>query len=322
MFEIPAVVKDFYGSIGTSIPDGLILQTYTDNIICNFNDFKENIKKIYYVNNNQANFIDACINYCINDIDTGGSQGAHNLGCWYTFGKVVAQDFEKGQAYLKLASERGSIVSTGLLAIMYYSETDEKDEFLRLLHISAEGGFDYAQYELAHCYDHGRSGLTQDYAIAINWYCKAAEQGLSAALNNLADKYEYGKGVEQSYEIAIDYYHQAAKKDIPEAMFSLAKIFIEDKHPSITAEDAKSWLIKARNKNYEPANQALVEYYTKFAKLGDRLAMFELGQIYLNGSGKSIPINLEIAKNWLKKSAELNWLPAENLLKHLEDDSI
>ena len=47
-------------------------------------------------------------------------------------------------------------------------------------------------------YDHGQ-GVPLDYALAVSWYRKAAEQGDGSAQNNLGVMYENGQGVPQDY---------------------------------------------------------------------------------------------------------------------------
>ena len=49
----------------------------------------------------------------------------------------------------------------------------------------AEAGHAPSQRALAHCYRIGDSLTEQDYAEAITWYLRAAEQGDAAAQNDL-----------------------------------------------------------------------------------------------------------------------------------------
>jgi uncharacterized protein len=54
-------------------------------------------------------------------------------------------------------------------------------------------------------YNEGLS-VPQDYAEALKWYRKAAEQGDAIAQNNLGVMYENGKGIPQNYPDAIKRY--------------------------------------------------------------------------------------------------------------------
>ena len=58
-------------------------------------------------------------------------------------------------------------------------------------------------YELGH-------GVTQDYAEAIYWFRKSAEQGNSNGESDLAAAYYFGYGVPKSYAKAVYYYKLAA----------------------------------------------------------------------------------------------------------------
>jgi TPR repeat protein len=58
-------------------------------------------------------------------------------------------------------------------------------------------------------YDNGR-GVPQDDAQAVNWYRKAAEQGLAEAQYNLGLMYDNGRGVPQNYEKAYAWLSVAA----------------------------------------------------------------------------------------------------------------
>ena len=58
-------------------------------------------------------------------------------------------------------------------------------------------------------YDNGE-GIPQDYAQALTWYRKAADQGNADAQNNLGVMYEDGHGVSQDYVQAHMWYNLAA----------------------------------------------------------------------------------------------------------------
>jgi uncharacterized protein len=58
-----------------------------------------------------------------------------------------------------------------------------------------------AQYNLGVMYDYGQ-GVPQDYAVAMSWYRKAAEQGDADAQVNLGILCGMGQGVPQDYVIA------------------------------------------------------------------------------------------------------------------------
>lgn len=63
--------------------------------------------------------------------------------------------------------------------------------------LSAEQGYDLAQYKIALYYEKGL-GVTKDYTKAAYYYLLSAEQGFKSAMFELATMYENGLGVEKS----------------------------------------------------------------------------------------------------------------------------
>ncbi|NKB48582.1 MAG: M48 family metalloprotease [Alphaproteobacteria bacterium] len=61
----------------------------------------------------------------------------------------------------------------------------------------------------------------RDYARAIEWYRKAADQGHRSALYNLGMMYVNGRGVQQNNGEAVIYFRQAAEKRHAKAHFNL-----------------------------------------------------------------------------------------------------
>ena len=53
-------------------------------------------------------------------------------------------------------------------------------------------------------------GVAQDYAAALRWYRKSAEQGNAKAQVNLSGMYYKGLGVAQDYIQAHKWYNRAA----------------------------------------------------------------------------------------------------------------
>ncbi len=54
-----------------------------------------------------------------------------------------------------------------------------------------------AQNDLGFMYENGQ-GVPQDYAEAVGWFRKAAEQGYANAQYNLGNMYRNGHGVERT----------------------------------------------------------------------------------------------------------------------------
>ena len=57
-------------------------------------------------------------------------------------------------------------------------------------------------------------GVKQDYAEAVRWYRKAAEQGHAGGQCNLGVMYENGRVLKQDHAEAVRWYRKAADKEI------------------------------------------------------------------------------------------------------------
>jgi TIR domain/Sel1 repeat len=89
---------------------------------------------------------------------------------------------------------------------------------------AAEQGNAPAQCNLGIMYQKGQ-GVPQDYAQAVSWYRKAAEQGNAPAQNGLGIMYEAGHGVPQDYAQAVSWYRKAAEQGDAAAQFNLGVMY-------------------------------------------------------------------------------------------------
>ncbi len=76
---------------------------------------------------------------------------------------------------------------------------------------AAEQGLSDAQAMLGYLYDSGQ-GIRQDHKMAAKWYRNAAEQGHASAQNNLGVMYDSGQGVPQNHKMAVKWYRNAAEQ--------------------------------------------------------------------------------------------------------------
>ncbi len=68
-------------------------------------------------------------------------------------------------------------------------------------------------------------GVPQDYAQAMSWYKKAAEQGNAFAQFNLGLMYEKGRGVPQDDGQAVVWYKKAAEQGHAIAQYNLGVMY-------------------------------------------------------------------------------------------------
>src|ERR1700693_1196262 len=83
------------------------------------------------------------------------------------------------------------------------------DNDFNSLREAAAAGDARAQFSLANQY-YQCLGVPQDYAQAVLWYGKSANQGFAPAQNQLGNMYEHKFGVPRDYKRAIAYYRSAA----------------------------------------------------------------------------------------------------------------
>src|ERR1700730_7963340 len=92
---------------------------------------------------------------------------------------------------------------------------------LRLFNFTAlNQSSDVAETDLGVMYDMGQ-GVPQNYAEALKWYRKAAEQSHADAEYNLTVIYRHGKGIQQNYPEALKWFQLAAEQGNADAQYNL-----------------------------------------------------------------------------------------------------
>ena len=137
--------------------------------------------------------------------------------------------------------------------------------------------------EIGKDYYLGNNGKSQDYAEAVKWYRKAAEQGNTNAQNNLGVCYETGQGVTKNLKEAIRWYMKAAEQGNMNAQNNLGLCYKSGQGVTKDLKEAVKWFCKA-------------------AEQGNANAQNNLGVCYENGQGVSQDY-VEAIK-WYKKAAE------------------
>jgi TPR repeat protein len=73
-------------------------------------------------------------------------------------------------------------------------------------------------------YNDGK-GVPRSYAEAVNWFCKAAEQGDASAQNFLGSMYNLGRGVSRDDAEAVNWFRKAAAQGDASAEESLGTMY-------------------------------------------------------------------------------------------------
>lgn len=88
-------------------------------------------------------------------------------------------------------------------------------------------------------------GCTQNKKKAHDMFLRAAQQGHTLSMHNLATAYWNGNGVEQSPQLAFEWYEKAAAAGFALSQFELAFCFSQGRGTKQNISKALEWLAKA-----------------------------------------------------------------------------
>jgi TPR repeat protein len=165
------------------------------------------------------------------------------------------------------------------LGVMYadgYGVAKDEAEAVNWYRKAAVQGVAEAQFNLGAMYTYGL-GVAKDEAEAVKWYRKAAEQGYANAQFNLGSAYYNGAGVQQEYKEAVAWFRKAAEQGDASAQFNLGVMYA--KGQGVAEDEAEA-----------------VNWYRKAAVQGYATAQYNLGVMYFNGYG--VPKDETAAYMW------------------------
>ncbi|MFW2541369.1 tetratricopeptide repeat protein [Primorskyibacter sp. 2E107] len=166
------------------------------------------------------------------------------------------------------------------------------DADLAQVQAASDQGIAAAQYALARRLEVG-DGVLQNYALAAEWFARAAKQGNAAAAHRLGQYYFAGLGVDQNRDAALAWLEAAAETGAAQYLYDLG-VALE------TGTEAGKDLTRA------------AEVYQKAADLGHAEAQVSLGVLYQNGKG--VPKDLDRARTLYEGPAEAGHARAQNNL--------
>jgi len=88
-------------------------------------------------------------------------------------------------------------------------------------------------------------GVPQDYALAAQWFRKAAEHGYGKAEYNLGMQYYFGQGLPQDYAQAAYWWERAANQNIAAAQYNLGNLYFLGQGVVRDYQKAAYWWRKA-----------------------------------------------------------------------------
>jgi hypothetical protein len=101
-----------------------------------------------------------------------------------------------------------------------HEQAEDYAEAVKWYRKAADQGYASAQFNLGFMYNKGK-GVPLDDTEAVKWYRKAAEQGDAKAQSNLGFMYQHGEGVTQDYTEAVKWYRKAAEQGQAGAQYNL-----------------------------------------------------------------------------------------------------
>ena len=151
-----------------------------------------------------------------------------------------------------------------------------------LRELAGAGDLD-AQVELGERYQAGDGGVQQDYAEAVRWYRRSADQGHSLGQAFLGFMYSNGRGVQQDYGEAVRWYRRSAEQGHALGQSNLGLMYSTGRGVRQDAAEAARW-------------------YRRSADQGHALGQNNLGVLYRDGRGVSQ--NDAEAVRWFRRSAD------------------
>lgn len=248
---------------------------------------------------------------CIKDLTTGRIIGRSNYLTFSMTGEQhvqqhadnAEQPLGKNNLYQDniLAAHRGDCEAQSRVGVAYVfgdGVSVNYAEAVSWFRKSAEQGCAVGQYQLGFCYDNGK-GVSEDKAQAVKWYSKAANQGHIQAQADLAKCYFGGVGVEKDYSKGIAWARKAAEQGDLDSYYLIGWSYAEGVGVEQDFKTAVSWFQKAAGKGHVGAQAYLGYcYYMGFGVEKDE--------------GKGV--------SWLQKAADQGEHQSKDMLARIEEE--
>lgn len=226
--------------------------------------------------------------------ESGNAEAQLMLGSMLANGEGVPQSFEEAAKWFRKSADQNNAEAQFALSLMHVNGDGVKQDFGEAVNWAkkaAEQGHPLAQINLAIAYRSG-TGIATNLAEAAKWFKKAAEQGVSDAQFNLGIMYWMGEGVAKDTTNAFKWLNLAAE---------------QGNEMALRAKTALTNLIATEEKLQE-SSEAIFGKIIEAAEMGDAEAQNTLGYAHLTGEG--VPVDYNVASNWLAKAAAQRHLEA------------
>ena len=198
---------------------------------------------------------------------SGDATAQNDLGCAYSKGQGVEQDFAEAIKWWRKAADLdlpGAALNLGLAYLSGQGVPQDYTEAARWNRKAAEQGLAGAEHNLGNAYFKGQ-GVPQNYVEAVKWYRRAAYQGLAASQYSLGLAYANGNGVGQDYLEAARWYLKSAEQGDVDAQYNLAGLYAQGLGVAQDLAEAEKWWIKAAAQGDAQAKKCLQALYSAAA---------------------------------------------------------
>jgi TPR repeat protein len=239
-------------------------------------------------------------------------------------GQVVKEDNKQAFAWYKKAADLGNTEALYHLGIMYMNGRGvEKshEQALESFEKAANGQppNTRAMYHVGRMLEERENSTPEDLTQAEEWYKKAAANGDTVAMNNLAMMYLKGQVKTKDPEkTAIELLQKAAAGHTPKegetlkigqepnvrAMINLGDIYMKKYKPY---SEHPYWFEDSKREELRECLNNAQNYYEQAAKLGNTEAIVKLGQAFYS-------TNKDTANEWLQKAVDVGDLTAMHQL--------
>ena len=230
---------------------------------------------------------------------------------------------------LRRAADEGDREAVLVFVLMYSNgfgarkDAEEAKKWnLRLLDLQrdeAVRGILSAQISLGLVYRYGGEYVAQDFAEALKWYRKAAEQGSEEAEYTVGEFYHEGLGVTKDFKEALRWWKRSAEHGYEYAQYALGSLYVEGRETKKNVAEGLKWYRKAADQGMVSAQLALGNYYSdesnkakdlaeaflwyrKAAEQEDVTAQFFIAEMFREGRGTAQ--DPAEAVKWYVKAAE------------------
>lgn len=213
------------------------------------------------------------------------SELAVTLGHALETGLLLPQNYEDAVHLYYLAARAKNPVAYNNLAWMYlngYGVKKDISEAAKWFLKAAKSGVSLAMVNLGNIYEFGIGMAEPDYKKAVTWYKKAADIGSLKGQFNYANMLHHGHGIQQDRKRAFEIFLELADLNNRDCYFYLGLYYQE------------GYVVET---NYEKARQ----YYLEGAAGKDIYCLHQLGVLY--GKGLGVEQDITKALKYYRKAA-------------------